>query len=92
MELNFVTLQDEVNGKPPTAWTFLIRLSQMHGGFHSKEGNKVAKVSNSELKRWIQNSALIINGEQVKWDELIDFPVFSIVLFPKSEKQRTTLL
>lgn len=92
MELNFQTLQDDVKGSPPTAWTFLIRLSQMHGGFHSKEGNKVSKVSNSELKRWIQNSALIINGEPKKWDELMDFPVFSIVLFPKSEKQRTTIL
>lgn len=92
MDLTFQTLQDEVNGKPPTAWTFLIRLSQMHGGFHSKEGDKTSKVSNSELKRWLMNSAVMINGEHVKWDELIDFPVFSIVLFPKNEKQRITIL
>ena len=92
MELNFTTLQDEVKGSPPTTWTFLIRLSQLHCGFHSKEGDKAAKVSNSELKRWLMNSAVIINGEQVKWDELIDFPVFSIVLFPKSDKHRTTIL
>lgn len=92
MELNFTTLQDDVNGSPPNAWTFLIRLSRLHHGFHSKEGDKLAKASNSELKRWLINSSVIINGEVVKWDELIDFPIFSIVLFPKSEKQRITIL
>ena len=91
MELEFQTLHDLVKDKPPTAWTFLIRLSKLHGGFHSKEGNKLEKASNSELKRWLQNGVLQLNTETVKWDELIDFPVFSIVLFPKNEKQRTTI-
>ena len=92
MELNWKTLQDDINGKPPTGWQFLMRLSQMHCGFHAKEGDRVSKASNSELKRWCQNGALHINGEAVKWDEPIDFPIFSIVLFPKNEKARVTIL
>ena len=60
--------------------------------FQTKEGKLVGKASMSELKRWCQNSALIINGESVKWDEQIDFPIFSVVLFPKNHKNRVTLL
>lgn len=92
MELTFKTLQDDHNGKPPNGWQFLMRLSQIHCGFCSKEGDKVSKASNSELKRWAQNNALLLNGEGIKWDELIDFPIFSIVLFPKNEKARNTIL
>ena len=92
MELDFKTLSEDVKGKPPTAWQFLMRLNKVVCGFHSNEGDRLKKASNSELKRWCQNSCLHLNGEAVKWDELIDFPVWSIVLFPKNEKQRTTIL
>ena len=52
--------------------------------FQTKEGKKVGAVSNSELKRWLQNRAVIVNGEALAWDELMDFPIFSVVLFPKN--------
>lgn len=65
-----------------TAWEFLRNL---HSGccFQTKEGKKVGKASASELKRWIQNNALIINGEPVYWNEEMDFKMHSVVLFPK---------
>lgn len=67
-----------------TAWNFLKELhSVMH--FQSREGAKRGKASSSELKRWIQNKAFILNGETVTPEELIDFPVFSVVLFPKNK-------
>jgi hypothetical protein len=67
-----------------TAWNFLKELhSVMH--FQSREGAKRGKASSSELKRWIQNKAFIINGETVTPEELIDFPVISVVLFPKNK-------
>ena len=52
--------------------------------FQTREGKKVGKASTSELRRWIQNKALLINGETVEINEIIDFPVFSVVLFPKN--------
>lgn len=73
------------------AWKFLCSLHQVCK-FQTKEGKKVGTASGSELKRWCQNNALQINGESMKWDEEIDFPVFSVVLFPKNEHFRTTLL
>ena len=47
---------------------------------------------NGELRRHMKQGAIIINGEKIAPDEEIDFPVFSLVLFPKSEKRRTTLV
>ena len=65
------------------AWAFLKELNLVCQ-FQIREGKRYGPVSNSELKRWIQNKALIINGEPVNWDEPIDFPIFSVVLFPKN--------
>ena len=72
------------------AWNFLRNLhSVCH--FQSAEGKKVGDASASELKRFLQNSAVQINGERVAWDEEIDFPVISVVMFPKNENKRCTL-
>lgn len=57
--------------------------------FQTREGRKVGQASQSELRRWIQNKAFIINGEYVEVNELLDFPIFSVVLFPKN---RITLM
>ena len=65
------------------AWGFLRDLHSVCA-FQTKEGKRVGRASASELKRWIQNNALMINGETVKWDEEIDFPIISVVLFPKN--------
>lgn len=66
-----------------TAIQFLCNLHQVCS-FQTREGKKVGKASNSELRRWIQNKAFLINGESVDVNEEIDFPVFSVVLFPKN--------
>lgn len=47
--------------------------------------------SNSELQRWIEQGALLINGERVSKDEPLDFPIISVILHPKSTKRRCTL-
>ena len=67
------------------AWQFLLSLHEVCH-FQTREGKKVGRASNSELKRWIQNNVLLINGESVKWDEPMDFPLISVVLFPKSAR------
>ena len=64
-----------------TAWDFLKDLHTTCS-FQSRE-KRVGVATNSELKRWIQNKALEINGEKVMYNEELDFPIFSVVLFPK---------
>lgn len=65
-----------------TAWEFLRNLHSVCK-FQTREGKKVGTASSSELKRWIDNGALIINGEKVSSKEEMDFPMTSVVLFPK---------
>lgn len=66
-----------------TAWMFLRKLNEVCS-FQSREGKCYGPVSSSELKRWIQNKAFIINGETVDWDEPIDFQISSVVVFPNN--------
>lgn len=62
------------------------------GGFWSTENPKQA-ASNSELGRWIKNSALHVNGKAVTIDTFIDMDeVVSVVLFPKNQKKRITII
>jgi hypothetical protein len=65
-------------------WQYLRNLNEVCH-FQTREGKRVGPVSNSELKRWCMNKAVIINGESVAWDEPVDFPIFSVVLFPRNK-------
>lgn len=51
-----------------------------------------APMSNSELRRHLQQGGVLFNAERCSPDEPIDFPVFSLVFFPKSAQRRTTLV
>jgi len=65
-----------------TGWGFLRELNKLCH-FQTREGKKVGPVSSSELKRWLQQKAVLVNGEPLDWDEEMDFVIHSCVLFPK---------
>ena len=67
-----------------SGWEYLMHLNKVCH-FTSRE-TKGQKVSNSELKRWCQNSVLRINGEVIKWDQLIPEVIESVTLFSKANK------
>jgi hypothetical protein len=50
------------------------------------------ETSNSELRRWIKDGSVTLNGE--RWDANDELPplIYSLVFFPKSHKRRTTLV
>jgi tyrosyl-tRNA synthetase len=56
----------------------------------SIEGRQIY-ASKSEIRRWFENGSVEVNGKRVKANDLLEFPVKSIVLHPKS-KRRTTLI
>ena len=58
--------------------------------YSSEQPGKTA--SNSEIRRWLLNGTVLFNTEKAAFDELVDYPIFSLVFFPKSEKRRTTLV
>lgn len=66
-----------------TAWEFL-RLLHKDCCFQTREGKKVGRASTSELKRWFNNKAVIIDGVAARWDQEMVFPVQSFVLFPNN--------
>lgn len=72
-----------------TAWELLRSLHTVCH-FQTREGSCVGPASASELKRWLQRSAIHINAEPVRWDEVLDFPLHSVILFPRGK--RITLL
>jgi hypothetical protein len=49
-------------------------------------------MSNGELRRHCEQGGVLINTEKVTIQEIVDFPVFSLVFFPKSSSRRTTLI
>lgn len=49
-------------------------------------------MSRSELRRHMQQGGVVVNGEPLRPEERLNFPVFSIVFFPKSPSRRTTIL
>lgn len=49
-------------------------------------------VSNSELRRCMLNGSILVNSERITHDEPMDFPVFSLVFFPKSKERKTTII
>lgn len=74
-----------------TAMDFMVRIHKSgsgNGGFWSRELKGIA--SNSEIRRWLENSAVRFNGKPLKPKEMLDFPLHSVVLFPKAN--RITLL
>jgi hypothetical protein len=48
-------------------------------------------MSNGELRRHIEQGGVLFNGEKITINETIDFPVFSLVFFPHSNR-RTTIV
>lgn len=63
------------------AWMFL---RELHKVCHFMSREKQGEATNSELKRWLQNGAVVCNGEKLQWDEPMDFPIHSFVLFPNN--------
>jgi hypothetical protein len=51
---------------------------------------RMAPASKSELRRWFDAGNVLINAERMAWDERMDFPITSCVIFPSG--RRVTLL
>ena len=47
---------------------------------------RVAVASKSELQRWFNAGNVVMNGERVEWNESMDFPLISVVLFPNGKR------
>lgn len=48
--------------------------------------------SNSEIRRWLDQGSVQINGVAPKANDIITFPMTQLVFFPKSDKKRATVI
>lgn len=81
------TLRDPMDFIIPgvTAFEFLSRVAPFWSTEKPKE-----RASNGEMRRWLDGQSVRFNGVPKKAKDVLDFPVYSVVLFPKGK--RITLL
>lgn len=72
-----------------TAYEYLIHMNEVSWLPPSIEGHK--ELSNGEIKRWLKNRAVLINGTKPDWDEEISIPVNELVFFPKGNRRTSYL-
>lgn len=71
-----------------TAWQYMQAIGAK--GFWNQEEKKAA--SNSLLRRWLEQGVIRFNGKILKPNDVLDFPLISVIIFPKSDKLYTTIL
>ena len=72
-----------------TALDFLCSIPHVPMVLH---GNEPRKASNSERRRWLENSSVLINGAKPKPLDEIQFPIEQLIVFPKNQKSRCTMI
>lgn len=75
--------------KPKTAMDYIVSLKPFVPMSTETPGKEL---SNGEIRRLLDQSAIMINGKKPKSKEIIEFPVTSLVWFPKNHNKRVTML
>lgn len=70
-----------------TALEWLLSIGEK--GFWDHSEKKAA--SRSLLRRWVEQGIIRFNGKILKPNDMLDFPILSVVLFPKTPEKYTTL-
>lgn len=59
---------------------------------HSAQEGVRGQPSRSEVKRWLRTGSVLLNGAFPQPSDEIEFPITSLVFFPKSPRRRTTMV
>lgn len=75
------------------ALEFLIWLRDEVGVIrHSKEGNGLPPPSNGELRRWLGKGVVRVNGSILTASDTVSWPITDLVLFPKNDRARCSIV
>jgi hypothetical protein len=69
--------------KPMTAYEFLLYLSRNIPLPPVTSSTGFEEPSNRELKRWLENKSVLINGQRPGPKDTVSFPINSLSFFPK---------
>ena len=81
---------------PKTAHQFMVWFQEfmfdaLHFSFFQGK-ERPGPVSNSEMRRWLANHSILLNGSKPGPDDLITLPITSFVCFPKKPDTRITII
>ena len=77
-------MNSSTTNKPFTAYDMLVWLAELHGTLWSIE-KPCLRASKSEIRRWFLIGSVEINFETSRDpNEVIDYPIVSVVIHPKS--------
>jgi hypothetical protein len=58
-------------------------------GPHSREGKLIGCPSNSELRRWLRDGNVLVNGKRLAPDTSVVWPIWQLIFFPETKSQIT---
>jgi hypothetical protein len=93
IDFDFSTLRIRNEYKPGnTVLDFLIDLNKLYWWCSPRQSEKTfERMSNSDLRRLCEQGGIHINNCQVDPDELFDFRLESIIMYPSSNEKRNTI-
>lgn len=59
---------------------------QFLGEYRLFSRERMAFASKTELRRWFDAGNVQMNAERVEWNEPMDFPIISVVIFPNGKR------
>ncbi len=75
-----------------TVFEFLKSLPHLPVLLQRGKGKEIyGRPSNSEIRRWLVNKSVLINGMNPLPDDEISFPITDLIFFPKGKSQTTIL-
>jgi hypothetical protein len=88
---------DNIPAMPKTAYQFMVWWQEYCldvYNFHCFwSGERLGTTaSHSEMRRWLKNHSIEINGSKPGPDDPVEFPITSFVLFPNKAQSRITIV
>jgi len=71
-----------------TAFEYL-KFIKKHGHLPMSIERPCTEATNSEIKRWLKNSSVIINGKKPNINDEIELPITELVFFSKGRRKTT---
>lgn len=58
---------------------------------HTREGTLVGSPSTTELRRWLKNGNVLVNGARLSSEVSVTWPIQQLILFPDTKMQVTII-
>lgn len=74
-----------------TAFDIIKHIGVVPMSIETNQGEPPRYPTNAEIKRWLDHKAVQVNGQRPKSTDIVEFPIWELVFFPKAAKRTTVL-